>query len=105
MKQINIIKFVGLKNLTNIQQKEVKDILNYQYEKIHRLIRNITNLIITIKVYDKQGKANKFSVHIRLESPTQQFTSNASDWDLNKTLHKAIGKVINEIQHTFKQKY
>lgn len=105
MKQINIIKFIGLKNLTDTQQTEVRDILNYQYEKIHRLIKNITNLIVTFKIYTKQGKANKFSVHIRLESPTQQFRSNASDWDLNKALHGAINKIINEIQHTFKQKY
>ncbi|MEW6063162.1 MAG: HPF/RaiA family ribosome-associated protein [Nanoarchaeota archaeon] len=95
---INIIKYIGLKDLSELEQSSVKKTLEREYEKIHRLIKNITNITCHIKLYDIEGKAKKYSVHIRAEAPTKIFTANTADWDLGTALHECINGVKKEIE-------
>jgi len=98
MTLINIIKYIGLKELDINEQAIVKDILEEEYEKIHRLIKNITNVNFHIKLYNIEGKAKKYSVHIKIEAPTRIFTANTADWDLAKVTHECINAVKKEIE-------
>lgn len=95
----NIIKYIDLNKLNTEDQNIIKEIIDINYEKIHREIHNITNLVVHVKLYEKGGKAKKYSIHMRMESPSLKFTSNLSGWDLKKTLHRTINNLIKEIQH------
>ena len=99
---INIIKYIGLNDLDDLEQSTVKSIIEGNYEKIHRLTRNITNLTVHVKIYEKREAAKKYSIHLRAESPTQIFTVNNADWDLARVLHKSIEGMVTEIEHKLK---
>lgn len=94
----------GIENLSEEQKKLVDKLLEEYYNRIQRQLKNITSLEVYIKEYKIVGKENKekkFSIHIRVMSSTKNFEGDASDWDLAKTLHKALNKIMNEIEHRF----
>lgn len=98
----NIIKYIGLNDLNDIEQSTVKSVIENNYEKIHRLTKNITNLTVHVKIYEKRESAKKYSVHLRAEAPTKIYTSNHADWDLPRVLHKCINSILTEIEHKLK---
>jgi len=94
----------GIEDLSEEQKKIVDKLFNEYYNKIQRQLKNITSLEVHIKNYESAGKENKekkFSIHIRVMSSTKNFEGDASDWDLARTLHKALNKIMNEIEHRF----
>ncbi len=97
------IQYIGAQNL-DAQKKEVLDKLSTEYHaKIKRALKNVTSLIIHVKVHEKGGKAVKFSVHAKAVAPTTIITSTkASDWDFARTLHKAFKDLENQIEKRFK---
>jgi hypothetical protein len=92
----NIISYIGLKNLTEKEQSLIKEILNREYPKISRITHNITNIIIHAKTY-KNKKAKKYSLHLKVDTPSEFFTAHAADWDLARAIHKTINKVSKEM--------
>ena len=102
MKIVNIIQYIGLKDLDEQEQAIVKEIIGGNYEKIHRQIKNITNLVVDINVYEKREAAKKYSVHLKVEAPTRIFTAQSVDWDLRRALHALIEKITFEIGHKLK---
>lgn len=100
----NIIIYKGLKNLKREEKDNLKLIVDRNYEKIHRLFKNnITNLVIHTKTYG-EGKARKFSIHLKAEAPTKIFATEVSDRDLKRATRKALDNIINKIKHTFESK-
>ncbi len=97
------IQYVGVHDL-DAEKKKVLDKLSTEYHaKIKRSLKNITSLIIHVKVHEKGGKAVKFSVHMKAVAPTTIITSTkASDWDFARTLHKAFKDLENQIEKRFK---
>ncbi len=97
-----IIQFVGLKELTPEEQEVVKKISEHHYNKIKRAIKNRASLVLHIKCYSEKGKRKKFSLHIKVLSPTKTFTSDkVHDWELEKALHKAFNDLPEQIHHEF----
>jgi len=106
MKELNIIKYIGLNDLDDIERSKLTKIIESKYEKIHRLINNIANLVVTIKLYNdnhKNDEKKKYSIHIRIEAPTVQFSAEDFDWEIGKAINKTVNKIINEIEHRFKK--
>lgn len=102
-KLINIIKYVNLKDLTKEEKDTVKNIIENEFEKIHRLFSgNLVNLKIHTKIYRKE-KRKKYSIHLKAEAPTITFsTKSVADWDLKRVTRKSIDDLKNKIKHTFK---
>ncbi len=106
-----VIQFVGLKDLSPFEQNTVQNLTSEAFGKLKRRTKNLTSLVIQIKAYDKttskgtdkkQGK-KKYSVNIKVLTPTKSFASTkAVDWDLNRVIHSAFKKVEGEIIHRFK---
>lgn len=108
MKNINIS---GAENLGRIQLFNLGRISNNYYEKIERSLNGDFQLNINVKCHEKAGtgdkekskkKPRKFGVHLQLKIAKKGLESNASDWDLNKTLHSAFDKLLSEIEHKFR---
>ena len=106
----NII-ITGAENLSRIQLFNLGRISKGYYNKIIRAIYNDLILSVKLKCHEKTGtggkekekkKPRKFGIHLQVKTATKGLDSSASDWDLNKTLHSAFKKLLNEIEHKFR---
>ena len=95
------VKFIGLKSLTQ-EETNLLSVLTEEY--VTKYERNIPdfNLIIRIKKLSKTGDKHKYSLHARMNCPTNILVSQAFDWDFPRVIHKAMQKLGNELQHKFK---
>ena len=106
--KIKIIHASGTSAITEKQKQLINRLLNEYYQKIQKQLKNEVFLEINIKLYEKAGKpatkpgkSNKFSIHIRIDSSAKTFEADYADWDLARTIHKVMNKIINEIEHNF----
>lgn len=106
--KIKIIHASGTDLITEKQKQLINRLLNEYYQRIQKQLKNEVFLEINIKLYEKTGKpatkpdkSNKFSIHIRIDSSTKTFEADYADWDLARTIHKVMNKIINEIEHNF----
>jgi CBS domain-containing protein len=97
------IKFVGLNDtkLNPYQKYTVKKIASNEAFKLQRKINNEMNLVIHLKDYDKGGK-QKFSIHLRIETPGQMISSEQHDWDLETALRKTFNNAKNSVKKKFR---
>ena len=97
------IKFVGLNDtkLNPYQKYTVKKIASNEAFKLQRKINNELNLVIHLKDYDKGGK-QKFSIHLRIETPGQMISSEQHDWDLETALRKTFNNAKNSVKKKFR---
>ncbi|RJQ19362.1 hypothetical protein C4580_05495 [Candidatus Woesearchaeota archaeon] len=96
-----LIQYIGVSALSPEEQDTVNTIATEHYEKIKRGVHNDTSLVVHVKTHNAEGNRKKYSMHVRVITPTkQQFdSSNADDWELPRALHKAFEDVQNQIRH------
>lgn len=93
------IQVIGIDKLDESEISTVNKLANEYYGKFVRSVKNITSLIIQVKVYDKGGK-KKFAIHARLASPGHHFESTkAVDWDFARTMHMSLKDIEEQIEH------
>jgi len=106
------INLKGIEELKKDERFQLNKIVNSYYDKIVRSLGDGEDLElnIKIKVYQKSGKGKieenshkkkKYSVQIQVKNSIKNLDSSASDWDLNRTMHAALKKVLEEIEHRF----
>ncbi len=98
-----LIQFVGVSELAPEEQALVSKISTENYEKIQRMIKNVENMTVHIKCYDKEGQRKKYSLHVRVKAPTTAVIESCKshDFDLARALHKAFDDVHTQIEHRF----
>ena len=97
-----IIKFIGLEDLEETEQQMVKDIAEQHSLDIQRIMKNLTNLVLHVKAYGGEGKRAKYSVNLKVESPTATIASDkTAEWDLQKAIGTAFRKLERELLHRF----
>lgn len=98
-----VIQFIGIDNLEPLELADVQKISTKEFEKIKRVVKNITSLVVQVKTYKKEGNKKKYSIHLRCSSPTKVFEScRAHDWELARAVHNAFDNLKTQIKHTFK---
>ena len=102
MKLVNVIKYAGLSVLTEEEQELLKEILSREFEKISRLVSNDFNIMVHAKTYSKE-KRRKYTLHVKLESPTKMYTSEAFGWDFKTVVHKAMNRIKTELEKSHKK--
>jgi len=96
---VGVARYLGIKSLNKIDQDKIKNlVLNYM-EKIDRYFVNY-NFRMHIKVYKVGGK-DKYSFHGKIDCPDFLFAADAVDWDLRRTVHKLMKKILNGLEHEF----
>lgn len=95
-----VIQFVGVSDLAPEEQDIVNKLSTEYFGKIKRSVKNITSLLVHVKLYDTDGTRKKYSVHAKAISPAGTFTSeHAADWDLARAVHMSFKNLENEIKH------
>lgn len=105
-KKIKIIHGSNVKDFNEKEKQRVNMLLNEYYVRIQRMLKNLVSIEFNIKKYEKAGrgkedkeKIKKASVHARVDSAAGVFEADYADWDLARTVHKVMNKLINEIEH------
>jgi len=96
----------GIENLNDYEKAEANRILNDSLGKIARKIKNEFALKVVVKEYsrnplDKTDVRKKYSINAEVLSATNKFVASTVDWDLNRALHKAVAKLLAEIEKRF----
>ncbi|MEM2916281.1 MAG: hypothetical protein QXT19_02910 [Candidatus Woesearchaeota archaeon] len=98
-----LIQFVGVNELDAEQQALVSKLSTESFEKFTRLLKNVEQMVVHIKSYEREGKKKKFSLHVRLKAPTTAVIESCKshDFDLARALHKAFDDIRAQIEHKF----
>lgn len=91
------IRFIGLKNLSDSEIATAQTLTKRYLEKLERNFDSPL-LQIQIKKKDIAGTRCRYEIKSHLEVPTTKLASDANDWDLARTLHKALQKLENEVK-------
>ncbi len=97
------VNYIGLSklNLQPHQKASIERIVSTEAPKLERLVNNKFNLAIHLKSYDKAGKKQKFSVHMRVEHPGKLITCSDDDWKIESALHKVFDHAENALRGRF----
>ena len=95
------IQLIDFKTLDEHEGPLAQKLIVEYSKKLDRLFPGNT-LIVKFKKYSKTGSRHKYSVHCRVDSPALIASAKASYWDLALTMHKALTKIHNELEHKFK---
>jgi len=99
MPTTKLIHITGIETLNEKQKQLVNRLFNLYYKKVKRQLKNEVSFEVHIKSYEKEGKANKFSINVRVVVGREVFEANADDWDLSRSIHKVMKKIMSEIEH------
>ncbi len=85
------------------EEKNIFDKLTQEYlAKIEMKLKNLSSIKVHLKDYSKEGKRNKYSIHVKFIGPTKIFEASACDWDFARTLHKMFKNIEGEIENRFR---
>jgi ribosome-associated translation inhibitor RaiA len=96
---MGVVRYVGIKALTNTEQEVTKTLVMRHAEKLDRFFTNYACTFHT-KLYDIEGRA-KYAFRAKVSCPGVVLSSDATDWDLRRTVHKVMQKILQEAEHTF----
>lgn len=113
----DMLQFVGLKSLEPMEQELVQRVSTENFEKIKRMLHNITKIKVHIKSYEKErplknqkvfgahrakhsGKRKKYSLHIQARAPGGPLdVDKAQGFDLARVIHKGFADLKGLIEH------
>ena len=99
------IQVFGCEKLVPQQYDSVREQTAELYEKAKRVYFNdIKYLMVHVKIYEpKETKKKKYSIHLRLATPSQVFTTEYANFDLNTAVSWAV-KNMEMMMQKFKEK-
>lgn len=96
----DLLQFAGLKELEPMEQELVQRISTENFEKIKRMLHNITQIKVQIKTYEHGGKKKKYSIHLQARAPGGPLdVDKAQDYDLARAIHKGFADLKGLIEH------
>jgi len=99
---MSTVRFIGLNTFDSTDQSIIKTLCTRYMEKLERDLNPQFKLSFHCKRYRAQGKP-KHSFHARIQMHTKLIVhSQATDWDLRRTVHKVMQKLERELQHKYK---
>ena len=103
----NMIKYVGLGDLSVDEQQTLKRIIQQESVKVTRATKAPVNLMVKVNVHKNAGKRKRYTIHVKASTRQGVFNAktgekpskNSGDWDLTTAAHKAIEKLAAETEH------
>ena len=95
------VQFIGLKDFTPEETEIITDISEHYHEKLRIKVKKFL-IKAHPKKHDKTGNRTKYTLHLRLETPSILAVSEAYDWDLSRVMHECFKKLKREIDHKLK---
>lgn len=95
------VQFIGLRQLDEVQQQEVRGLVGEYCKKIQRKLKD-AEFTVHVKLYSKGGKP-KYAIHVKAISGKILFeSSHAHDYDLARAFHKAFNEILKQILHRYR---
>jgi len=95
-----VIQFIGLKELSLEEQDTIKSLSSEYFDKVKRLVNDLTNVVVHAKFHQKEGAKKKYALKVKLVIPGNIFESNnQDDWDLPTALHMSFVSILHQINH------
>lgn len=99
---MELMQIVGIKDLDDMEIEVINRISNRYFEKVARGLKNLSGIIIHVKKYNKSGRHQKYSIHVKVSAGKRVFVSTkAQDWYLNTCLHKSFEDILHQLEHEF----
>ena len=96
---MDAVQVIGIKDLDEEERAKVDFLIDEYYNKIQRMVKNLTSIVLHIKAHKKEGKRKKYSFKLRTVFATKTYETSSSDWDLERTGHMVFKQMMNQIQH------
>ena len=96
------IEYIGLRECTIEEIQEIKSVTEAAYKKLLRDFPKDPSFQVHVKKYGSSGARSKYSVHLRLNEPTQKLEATQDDWELARALHRAMDNLNAEVRHWYK---
>ena len=99
--KITTTSYKGVPLLTDEEKKTVEAILDKYHEKIQRYFNKPIFIELHVKEYNTEGTAKKYSLHARLRGAAGIIEADHHDWNLSRTMHRTMEKLMNELESRF----
>lgn len=91
------IEYVGLNSLEKADSVMLDTIVSRYLDKIDRALPG-SKVRFHAKLHDIGGRV-KYSFHAKVKAFNDLLRVEATDWDLNRTAHKTMEKLVTAIEH------
>lgn len=91
-----------------IEYKDTSKLNQTEIETLHRITEeyseklsntaDIKEIVIDVKTHEKGGKRKRYDIGLHV-SDDKKFNTRVEDWDLEKVMHEAFKKILQEIEH------
>ena len=96
------ITYKGLRNLDSLDINKIQTLVNKNFLKVQRFFSNAA-LTVDIKKASATGKRARYTIILRVSAPTKTIVNGEhTDWDLQRTVHKAFDNIFNSAKHKYK---
>jgi hypothetical protein len=95
------IEITGLDQLNESEKKDVDKLIEENYFKLKKRLKESSRLKLRIKVYSPEGNKRKFSLDFDLFFGSSHFHADSVDWDFAKSIHKGYEKLYTQVEHKF----
>lgn len=96
------IQFTGAKELNVADLARLNQLATQYLARFKRKLNQTMDVNVQIKIYEKEGGKNKYSIHVRVAAPTKILEScNSHDFDFVRAIHKAFEDIEHQIVHRF----
>jgi ribosome-associated translation inhibitor RaiA len=99
MENVKISCGKGVESLDEYERGIIERLTIEYKAKLERHFENITSFDVHIKCFYKEGTVKRYAVGTRLIVPGHSFETSADEYDLHDSVHKALTKLMNEIEH------
>jgi len=88
----------GAENLSDYDKNLIKG-LSEEYKKRIERHFNVNLFEIRVKCFSKEGNVKRYLIDARVIVPKFNFEASADERSLSIAVHKALKKIMNEIEH------
>ncbi len=104
------IRYNGLDHLTDEEQYVLKKLVEKEFPKIERMMKNVDSVVVDVKTHDKGGKRKMYMLDVKVIAPKTVFSVKAKEntikkspyWDLAASAHHAMESLEAEVKHKLK---
>jgi hypothetical protein len=99
-----IIQFIGVSDLDNLERDAVEGLTSEYHEKIKRELHNNVSMAVHVKTASKhehnEATRKRYTVKVRVDYPGQIIEGHVDDeWELPAAMHKVMTDVYNQVRN------
>lgn len=98
------VEFIGLNDASDngIDASLVGKAAENSLNKIKKITKHPTRLVVHIKMHEVEGKRKKFSIHSKIFVPGIFLEASHAEWDLISAVKKSLSTLEKEVIKKFK---